>query len=102
MAPRMFSSHAHVRKSKPETIMITIEVTVEEALLTKLDDAVQHLNVSRSVFVSDAIEMAVRRCQIQKLEAQHKLGYALKPSAPGEFDSWENEQVWSNGQQDEQ
>ena len=88
--------------SKLAAIMITIEITVEEALLTRLNDAVQHLNVSRSVFISDAIEMAVRRCHIQKLEAQHELGYALIPPAPDEFDSWESEQVWSNGQQYEQ
>jgi hypothetical protein len=30
------------------------------------------------------------------LEHKHRKGYTEKPVKPGEFDVWENEQVWEN------
>jgi hypothetical protein len=40
--------------------------------------------------------LALQQFRIRKLEAQHAAGYERHPVAAGEFDDWENEQVWGD------
>ena len=77
--------------------MTTIQITINEALLTILDDAAPDVDISRFAFTAEAIEMALRLRHVKKLEERHALGYALKSPMLGEFDGWESEQVWANG-----
>lgn len=77
--------------------MATIQIAIEEELLIVLDDVIRDLGTSRGAFVSEAIQFALRRHQIKKLEERHALGYALRPPQPAEFDGWESEQVWTDG-----
>lgn len=76
--------------------MKTIQMTIDEPLLDRVDRVIQELNVSRSQFVRDALLLALQQVQVRKLEAQHEQGYILHPVTPGEFDGWEDEQVWGD------
>jgi len=74
--------------------MKTIQMTIDEPLLTNVDRAVQSLNITRSVFIRDALNLALRRHKILQMEQQHARGYVKHPVEPGEFDVWEGEQAW--------
>ena len=75
--------------------MKTIQMTIDEPLLTRVDETSKILNMTRSAFIRDALEMALRHYQILEMEKQHAEGYARHPVEPGEFDIWEEEQAWS-------
>jgi len=74
--------------------MKTIQITIDEQLLEEVDKAVAELGASRSAFIRDAVQSALRRSSLRELEEKHAAGYARHPVATGEFDSWEDEQVW--------
>jgi metal-responsive CopG/Arc/MetJ family transcriptional regulator len=74
--------------------MKTIQMTIDEPLLDEVDHAVQDLETTRSAFIRSALQLALRRHAVSKLEQQHSEGYAKHPIAPGEFDIWESEQEW--------
>lgn len=75
--------------------MKTIQMTIDEPLLTEVDRVSDEMSTSRSAFIREALEVALRRHAIQKLEEQHANGYARYPVEPGEFDIWFDEQSWS-------
>jgi hypothetical protein len=74
--------------------MRTIQMTIDDVLLGKVDRASQTLGVPRSAFIRRALETALRDLKIAHLEQQHIAGYQQKPAAEGEFDVWESEQIW--------
>ncbi len=75
-------------------VMKTIQMTIDEQLLSEVDTAVRGLGTSRSAFLRDALQQAIKRIQIAAMERQHIEGYKRYPVEPGEFDVWDNEQVW--------
>jgi metal-responsive CopG/Arc/MetJ family transcriptional regulator len=70
-------------------------MTIDEQLLSEVDQAVQEMDSSRSAFVRDALRLALRQFRVAKLERLHAEGYAREPVTPGEFDVWISEQAWS-------
>ena len=76
--------------------MKTIQMTIDEPLLAEVDRATQALNTSRSAFMREALQLALRRHVIATMERQHAEGYARHPVEPGEFDVWEAEQEWGD------
>ena len=72
----------------------TIQMTIDEPLLAEVDQLIQALNTTRSAFIREALELALRRHRIAKMEGKHAEGYARYPVEPGEFDVWEDEQAW--------
>ena len=74
--------------------MKTIQMTIDEPLLTAVDKLISDLNTTRSAFIRDALILALQRYKITKLEQKHAEGYARHPVEPGEFDAWETEQAW--------
>jgi metal-responsive CopG/Arc/MetJ family transcriptional regulator len=74
--------------------MKTIEIPIDEALLVAVDEVVRDLKITRPMFISSALQLALRQHAIAKLEEQHTLGYTNYPIKQGEFDEWETEQVW--------
>lgn len=74
--------------------MQTIELTIDEALLAQIDRVTSELSLTRAAFIRQALEEALRHKTIFAKERQHALGYERSPVEPGEFDEWENEQVW--------
>ena len=77
--------------------MKTIQMTIDEVLLKQVDEAAQTLGLARSVFIRQALEIALRELAIAKLEQEHIDGYRSQPVMAGEFDIWENEQEWGEG-----
>ena len=75
--------------------MKTIQMTIDEPLLVEVDQVIQELDTTRSAFIRDALQLALHQHRIAKMERKHAEGYARHPVRPGEFDVWEDEQVWS-------
>ena len=74
----------------------TVQMTLDEDLVEAVDEAAKRLRTSRSAFTRDALRGALARLREAQLERKHRRGYERRPVKPGEFDSWESEQVWPN------
>jgi metal-responsive CopG/Arc/MetJ family transcriptional regulator len=74
--------------------MRTVQMTLEEDLVAKVDRAARKLGTTRSGFTRQALREALRRMDVRRLENKHRRGYTAKPVQSGEFDVWESEQVW--------
>ena len=76
--------------------MRTVQLTLEDDLVTAVDRAAGQRRQSRSAFARDALRTALAKLEAQALERQHREGYLRQPVAPGEFDGWDDEQVWGD------
>jgi metal-responsive CopG/Arc/MetJ family transcriptional regulator len=76
--------------------MRTIQITIEEELLERLDQAIAELGANRSAFIRQALQQALHTLHIRQLEEQQRRGYAQHPVAPDEFDLWESERRWGD------
>lgn len=74
--------------------MKTIQITIDDELLQKVDHATQLQRVARSQFIRKALEDALRQLAIEELERKQSEGYQRIPVTKGEFDIWESEQAW--------
>ncbi|MBL8186474.1 MAG: CopG family transcriptional regulator [Acidobacteria bacterium] len=74
--------------------MQTIEFTIDETLLAKLDQITSKLSVTRAAFIQQLLEAALQQQEVLAQERRHAEGYARHPVQPGEFDGWENVRVW--------
>lgn len=74
----------------------TIQMTIDDSLLSQVDQVVTKMGVNRSAFIRDALEQALKRWRIQEMEKQHQRGYAQTPVEAGEFDIWLDEQKWGD------
>jgi metal-responsive CopG/Arc/MetJ family transcriptional regulator len=69
-------------------------MTLDADLVEAVDQAAKQLGTTRSAFTRDALRRALARLREERLEQKHRLGYERRPVRPGEFDRWEDEQVW--------
>jgi metal-responsive CopG/Arc/MetJ family transcriptional regulator len=76
--------------------MKTIQMTIEENLLSEVDDTIESLNTTRSAFIRHALRLALQEYKSRLLESQHRTGYENHPVLAGEFDGWEAEQFWGS------
>lgn len=74
--------------------MRTVQMTLEEDLVSAVDRLAKKLHTTRSGFARIALREALSRYQKAKLERQHQKGYEAKPVEGDEFSLWEGEQVW--------
>lgn len=74
--------------------MQTIELTIDETLLAKLDQITSKLSVTRAAFIRQSLEAALEQQEVLAQERRHAEGYAHNPVQPGEFDGWESVRVW--------
>jgi metal-responsive CopG/Arc/MetJ family transcriptional regulator len=74
--------------------MKTIQMTIDEPLLAEVDRVVQQMDTTRSAFMREALQLALRQRRIKEMERKQAEGYARHPVEPGEFDVWEAEQTW--------
>ena len=74
--------------------MKTVQMTLDEDLITSVDKVVKRLGTTRSGFTRQALKAALREVRMNELERKHREGYERKPVRRGEFDVWEAEQVW--------
>ena len=76
--------------------MKTIQMTLDEDLLNQVDKAIQELKTNRSAFIRESLQYYLERLRTKELEKRHRDGYKKHPLEAGEFDDWEDEQVWGN------
>ena len=76
--------------------MRTIQMTLDDDLVKKVDIIANELNTTRSAFTRDALREAVRQYNIRRLELKHRQGYATHPVNQEEFSVWEDEQNWGD------
>ena len=74
--------------------MKTIQMTLDEKLLTRVDRTRKKLRKTRSEFIRESLINMLANLRRRELEKQHYEGYKKNPVQPGEFDMWEDEQVW--------
>ena len=74
--------------------MKTVQMTLDDDLVSQVDKIVERLGTTRSAFTREALRRALEEIRIEALEEQHRRGYEQHPVSPGEFDDWETEQVW--------
>jgi len=76
--------------------MRTIQMTLDDDLVTAVDRVSKELRTSRSAFARKALRDALARCTLEQLERQHRQGYEQYPDAADEFSVWETEQAWGD------
>ena len=76
--------------------MRTIQMTLDDDLVKKVDIIASELNTTRSAFTRDALREAVKQYNNRRLELKHRQGYKAHPVNQEEFGVWENEQNWGD------
>jgi len=74
--------------------MKTVQMTLDEELIAKVDHIATQLGSTRSAFTREALRQAIKQIEIEEKEQKHREGYARQPITPNEFGGWEDEQVW--------
>lgn len=76
--------------------MKVVQITLDESLAEEVDRAVAKQGATRSGFTREALRRRLAELKTEELERRHRAGYENQPSSPGEFDVWEDEQVWGD------
>ena len=76
--------------------MRTIQMTLDDQLVEAVDKVVRELNTTRSAFTRNALQAALERVMVNRLEEEHRKGYEKFPETNGEFREWEAEQDWGD------
>jgi metal-responsive CopG/Arc/MetJ family transcriptional regulator len=71
-------------------------MTLDEQLVQTVDKVAKELHTTRSAFTREALQQAIARIKVQKLEEQHRKGYLRTPANADEFGAWEKEQKWGD------
>ena len=74
--------------------MRTVQMTLDENLVTMVDKISESLGTTRSAFTRNALKEAITKFRTKELENIQREGYKRKPIKKGEFSRWESEQVW--------
>lgn len=74
--------------------MRTVQMTLDEDLVARIDRVARKLRTSRSGFARQALRQALERLAALDQERRHRKGYEARPVRRGEFDAWVAEQVW--------
>mgnify|MGYP001819173972 FL=1 len=74
--------------------MRTIQMTLDDDLVKRVDTIANELNTTRSAFTRAALREAVKHYNTRRLELKHRPGYAAHPVNKDEFSVWEQEQKW--------
>jgi metal-responsive CopG/Arc/MetJ family transcriptional regulator len=74
--------------------MRTVQMTLDDILVTELDAIAKAEKTNRSAFTRDALRCAINRYHEKKLLEQHRQGYQRHPVTEDEFSLWEDEQAW--------
>ena len=75
--------------------MTTIQLTLDEDLRSRVDEAVQQQQTTWPEFLREALVQHLEKIKINEQERKHREGYRRFPVQKGEFDVWEEEQTWS-------
>jgi metal-responsive CopG/Arc/MetJ family transcriptional regulator len=76
--------------------MKTVQMTLDDDLVRRVDRVAKELHTSRSAFTREALREALGRYSVAQQEKRHRQGYERQPVADDEFAGWETEQVWGD------
>ena len=76
--------------------MRTIQMTLDDDLVTAVDRVSKELQTNRSAFARKALRDALARYSLGQLELKHRRGYERCPVSTDEFSVWETEQAWGD------
>lgn len=76
--------------------MRTVQMTLDDDLVRSVDRIAKEFKTTRSAFTREALQEAIHRLQVRRLEERHRRGYRSKPVKRREFDAWEAEQAWGD------
>jgi metal-responsive CopG/Arc/MetJ family transcriptional regulator len=76
--------------------MNTISVSLDEDTIRAVGKTAENMGMSPSSFIQYALKLVLGQHNIKELEEKHRQGYISSPVNPGEFDDWEDEQVWGD------
>ncbi|KUO39931.1 MAG: CopG family transcriptional regulator [Hadesarchaea archaeon DG-33] len=76
--------------------MRTVQMTLDNELVDRVDNIVKELKTTRSAFTRQALQEAIERFNVRRLEEKHRRGYELHPVTRKEFSVWESEQEWGD------
>ncbi len=76
--------------------MRTLQMTLDDDLVTELDEVVRDSHTNRSAFTREALRMAIAQYRQSKLVEKHRAGYLRHPVTADEFSVWEEEQAWGD------
>ena len=76
--------------------MRTVQMTLDDDLVRRVDSVSKKLHTSRSAFTRDALREALKRYSVVQQEKRHRKGYEKHPVARAEFSAWEAEQEWGD------
>jgi metal-responsive CopG/Arc/MetJ family transcriptional regulator len=74
----------------------TIQITLPQELLAKIDQTVTELDTNRSAFARQAFEDALFHLRIEQMERQDAESYARQPQDLEEIALWESIQDWGD------
>ena len=74
--------------------MRTVQMTLDDDLVRKVDLVSKKLRTSRSAFTRKALREALSRLSLEEQERKHRRGYQKHPTEVDEFSVWETEQAW--------
>ena len=73
--------------------MRTVQMTLDDELVRRVDRVSKKLRTSRSAFTRRALRDALERYSVVQQEKRHRRGYAERPVGKDEFSAWESEQA---------
>jgi metal-responsive CopG/Arc/MetJ family transcriptional regulator len=76
--------------------MKTVQMTLDEDLVTAVDQLAHRLKTTRSAFARDALRDALAKHRVEELERKHRRGYQRHPVKKGECDVWQRVQRWGD------
>ncbi len=76
--------------------MKTIQITIDEPLLTRLDCLLEKEHGARSAFIREAVDRALFAREEAERERQHREGYLRHPQTADEFDWPIDTDYWEN------
>jgi metal-responsive CopG/Arc/MetJ family transcriptional regulator len=76
--------------------MKTVQMTLDDGLVSAVDRVVRKLHTSRSAFTREALRQALHRAAVAAEERRHRQGYERHPVGHDEFSVWEKEQDWGD------
>jgi metal-responsive CopG/Arc/MetJ family transcriptional regulator len=71
----------------------TIQVTIDNMLLQRVDAASRIGGLSCSAIIRKVLELALREYKVTELEQRQINGFKRQPVTMSEFDAWEAEQI---------
>jgi len=74
--------------------MKSIQITLDEALLARLDQDDEVRRDGRSAVLRRAADLYLRRRQAREVAAAYRRAYTAEPGPGAEFEGWEGEGVW--------